>query len=170
LKETNVADDKVEAMSNKEHRERVLANLLRDCCASFHEQDRDPETRKNSRGEEYTWKYADEWWLLGCIGEYLEDQSDERASSYRWLARAKHRPYKAGEEGYVWFCAGRIAEGLDDGESDLPEEIYDELQGVVSEEQSQKRYATCLEALVGASEAFGRSAAKGWVPPEPKEE
>ena len=165
--------------------EAVEGTLLADIERSQREQDKDAETRtRPSRArrqvveadgdgdavlEEYPWTYSDEWWLLSVLGDYYEDKGlDHWSAAVRWMATAKKRPYKAGEDGWVWFCAGRIAEGIGDEESDLPPEVYERLVAFDLEEASQKRYKEFRVAFEWCVSAWIDAVAEGWVP-APKE-
>jgi hypothetical protein len=166
--------------------------LIEDIGRSQWEQDKDPETRlrvkkrrhftaaggsrtvldveRTADGtivmEEYEWTYEDDWTLLSVLADFYGDYEDPRAAAVLWMATAHKRPYKGGEDGFFWFCAGRIAEGIGDDVSDLPAQVYDQLEGFDLEQASQKRYKTFPEALMGACAAFLAAVEGGWKPEE----
>src|ERR1035441_7579851 len=116
--------------------------------------------------EEYEWIYEDDWGLLSLLGDFYEDYEDPRAAAIHWMATAHKRPYKGGEDGFFWFCAGRIAEGIGDEVSDVPDKVYDKMKGFDLEQASQKRYKTFPEALMGACAAYLAAIVAGWTGPD----
>ena len=134
-------------------RDKVVPNAARDASGSL-------------VMEEYEWAYEDDWMILSILADFYSDYEDPRGAAIHWMATAHKRPYKGGTDGFFWFCAGRIAEGIGDDVSDVPAQVYDKLEGFDLEQASQKRYKTFPEALAGACAAFLAAVEGGWKPEE----
>jgi len=105
----------------------------------------------------------EDWALRSVFADWCEDNGQpDLAECLRWMVENHKRPHCGSDQSFTWFNADALKakENLGDPESDIPERVYQLLQGG-REAARHKTY----ESLREAEEAFHaawKQARKRW--------
>ncbi len=93
-----------------------------------------------------------DWRMRNVVFDWYEDNGcPDEAACLTWMLENRKRPYSSGTDSVAsWFNGGKIQSDLGDGESDLPEEVYNLLENYSSTRANHRTYAS----VQAAEEAF----------------
>jgi hypothetical protein len=111
-------------------------------------------------------EHPDEFGLRGIFADWCEDNPElawaNLAECMRWMIRHTKRPWRTVAGRGNWFNAAQVSPGIGDPSSDLPEFVYEYLEGgrVVL---SRREYPTMREAEEAFYEAWKKALSKGQI-------
>jgi hypothetical protein len=105
----------------------------------------------------------DDWLLRAILADWFEEAGQQCcADAVRWMVRAHKRPYHSTSDTYHWFNADRVTT-TSDPDSDIPDAIYQLLQGREGLEQIFRDYDTLRQAEEDFYTAWQQAASDGWT-------
>lgn len=107
----------------------------------------------------------EDWILHSVLADALEDAGKSfEADCLRWLGRNRKRPYaiSKGNPENFWFDQSKINLNGFDPESDLPGELYEQLDGKTV--ANQKVYESYREAIEAVMVAWRKAVEGNWIP------
>ncbi len=140
--------------------ERFMEDIIKGHEEASKEENKEKEEDKN------TCIIDRQWDVYRMYGDYCEDnKQDYLAECLRWQADNKHRPLvDSSSPNAAWFNKNVVTTlGIGDPESDLPEELYNNLEDgkVVA---NHKSYESLLLAEKALQKAWAKTREGGWTP------
>jgi uncharacterized protein (TIGR02996 family) len=104
----------------------------------------------------------DDWEVRSVLGDWLEEAGRQAdADAVRWMVERRKRPYRSTTGAYHWFNAARVTTASDP-ESDVPEVVYQGMQGAEGLESVFRDYDNLRQADEDFYAAWRKAREQGW--------
>jgi uncharacterized protein (TIGR02996 family) len=105
----------------------------------------------------------DDWEARAVLADWFEEAGRQAvADAVRWMVARRKRPYRSTSGAYHWFNAGRVTTASDP-ESDLPDAVYQLLQGKEGLELIFRDYDNLRQAEEDFYIAWQKAVNRGWI-------
>jgi hypothetical protein len=105
-----------------------------------------------------------DWPARAVLADWFEEAGQQAiADCLRWMVAHRKRPYHSTGRGYHWFNAERVTTP-NDPESDIPEAIYQHMQGEEGLETIFRDYESLRQAEEDFYAAWQQALTGGWNP------